>query len=196
MLISPVRGFNLNTQNNNNVGNTKALLKTNSLMSDTVSFGTRTPRILPEDLVSSANEIIKKLKSKELQIPIENARSVLDSPYVTEEEQLKAIAILQKGVMLQSPVEINGKTQSCTANLGHYYGEWELCMDVGKDKGMTRYRVGIDFDAEKVIPSSEFKVQQHDESGNHLGFASLKDSKAYNKAVSTVKTLLDALAKV
>lgn len=195
MLISPVRGFNLNTPNNNNVGNTKPLLKTNVLMSDTVSFGTRTPRILPEDLVSSANEIVAKLKK--LKAPIDEAYSVLSRTKSTESEKKAAYDVLdlKREVKIETPVEINGKAQTCAASLGQYCGGWEFYIDLGKDKDVIRYRIELK-DNKEVTGSSKLKVQKLDKEGLPVGFASLKESKAYNKAVLTVKTFLDALTKV
>lgn len=196
MLISPVQAFNVNSQNNSrNVKNTNQFPKTNSLMNDTVSFGTRTPRILPEDLRLSANEIIKKLKSERLKAHINQASTALSSPYVTEVEQLKALSIVQRGPIVQSAVEINGKSQTCTASLGQYSDGWALCLDTGNETGVTtRYRIGLK-DHKEVTEASRIKVQKIDKDELPISYAALNDSKSYNKAASTIKTMLDALRK-
>lgn len=193
MKILPIRSLNLNSQNsNNNVSNVELAQKINGIMTDTVSFGTNTQRFLPQDLVSTANEVLKKYRV--LKLPIDNAHDVLSRTKSTEEEKKAAYEIIGKGIKLETPVVISGKNNVCEASLGQYYGGWEFCIDLGKDKDARRYR--LELKDKNVSDRSELKMQKKGEGGNFLDFIPLKDPKVYESAVSTVKTMLEALAKV
>lgn len=194
MLVTKINAFSgskiSNQRTENRQANNMTALNKNAVDSFTFKGGKQ--RFLPEDLIPNANTVVQKFLG--LEAPVRAAENVLSSTKATAAEREAAEEIRKKGVTFEDRVTIAGKSQICKVNIGNYKGGSELCMDVGKNGAVRRYRISLDSD-KKVTNSSEMRVQVFGENGYPSDFVSLGSQKVYNKTISAVKTLLEAFSK-
>lgn len=174
--IMPYSGIASNSKNRTNA-------------TSNVAFQARAPR-LPEDFVILANKVVAKYK--ELYKPVSEAHDVLSLTKSTADAVDKAHEIIQKGVTLEAPVVIAGKTQICKAEVGQYFGGKELSLDVFTGKEARRYRITLHslFDY-TATNASKLTVQKIGQDGHFADFVQVP----HDEKLAMMRTLLEALAK-
>lgn len=174
--IMPYSGISSNSKNKTNATNS-------------VAFQARAPKRLPEDFVALANKVADRYKV--LYEPISEAHWTLGRTKSTAEEVAKAHEIIQKGVTLEAPVVLAGKTQICKAEVGQYCGGKELSLDVFTGKEARRYRITLHslFD-NKATNASKLTVQKQGAEGYFSDFIQVP----HDEKISIMRTLLKAFA--
>ena len=101
----------------------------------------------------------------------------------------RAHTIRQQGVVYQAPVVIDGKTKTCKASIGQYYGGNDLELDLGS----TRYRVALNHQ-DQATKTSEFRVQAINKEGAPGGIRALNPHQ-YQEAIKTTEEILKAFIR-
>lgn len=164
--------------------------KTNA--TNSVAFQGKIPRHLPEDFVDLANKVVAKYQ--ELYKPVSEAHWTLGRTKSTAEEKEKALKIIKKGVTLEAPVVLAGKTEICKLDVGNYCRGNELCLRVGEGPTGKKYRVTLDFESgDKVIPRSELRVQGYNP--EYDDFTGKFLSVSHDEKLTTMRTILEAFER-
>lgn len=150
-----------------------------------------TPRFLPEDLVASANKVLEHCRK--LNVPSDEASSVLSSTKSTPQEREAALEVLSRKIEYKTTVEIDGSKQPAEADLGQYFNGWALCIKSGKGANIRNYRIMIDKN-NKISNASEIMVQKNGKDGYPSSFISLKDQNIYEQTVLNLRTLLGSFS--
>lgn len=212
-LYSSLTSNRANTISNQQTSQIATSNKINAM--DKITFS---GKILPKNLVNLANKVVTLYKKADF--PVEAARNLLDkATAIPAKQEELAFEIIKKGTKFEAPVEINGKNYLCKASIGRYFDGDELCMDIGEGTEARRYRIEIkrdsqDFSKEAVSKISKIRVQKFsdqyyidlhtvnatktrnlDKTYCFSDFIPLDKKDDYTNAVSTVQTLLNALAK-